>query len=276
MFPMASCDARPASDTTGPVATQSGPPAATADHPKVSIIIPIYNEFRSLPTILQQVFDAPIPPGLEKEIIVVDDGSTDGSGELVDRYAGLVIVHHSLVNLGKGAALRIGMAKATGKYILIQDGDTEYDPADYPVVLGPLVEGRASVVYGSRFLEGQPSGMHPANRLANRILTLVTNLLYGSRLTDEATGTKAFRADALRSIRLSCTGFEFCPEVTSKLLRRGYAILDVPISYNARGIPEGKKIRWHHGLEAIWCLVRCRFARSESFFVPEAEAKGKS
>ena len=234
---------------------------------RVSIVIPVYNEFRSLPLVLQRVIEAPLPEGCEKEIIVVDDGSTDGTAELIDHYAGspLMIIHHSVVNFGKGAAIRVGLAKATGQYILIQDGDTEYDPAEYPTVLGPLVSGRSAVVYGSRFRQGRPRGMRLANWLANRILTRTTNLLYGATITDEATGTKAFRTDVLRSIRLRCLGFEFCPEVTAKVLRQGHAILEVPITYNARGIPDGKKIRWHHGIEALWTLIKYRFTPLSSF-----------
>ncbi len=234
---------------------------------RISIVIPVYNEYRSLPLVLERVLAAPLPEGCEKEIIVVDDGSTDGTADLIDHYAGspLLLIHHTVINFGKGAAIRVGLAKATGDYILIQDGDTEYDPAEYPTILGPLVAGQSPVVYGSRFRQGRPRGMKLANWLANRILTRTTNLLYRATITDEATGTKAFRADVLRSIRLQCLGFEFCPEVTAKVLRMGHTILEVPITYNARGIPDGKKIRWHHGIEALWTLIRYRFAPMASF-----------
>jgi dolichol-phosphate mannosyltransferase len=234
---------------------------------RVSVVIPVYNEFRCLMTVLQRVIEAPLPEGCEKEIILVDDGSTDGTTELIDDLAGspLIVVHHSVVNFGKGAAIRVGLAKATGDYILIQDGDTEYDPAEYPGVLGPLVSGRSDVVYGSRFGRGRPRGMKLSNWLANRILTVTTNVLYGASISDEATGTKAFRADVLRSVRLRCLGFEFCPEVTAKVLRLGHSILEVPITYNARGIPDGKKIRWHHGFQAIWTLVKYRLTPLASF-----------
>src|SRR3954453_9723650 len=145
---------------------------------KVSIVIPVYNEFLSLPRVLERVTAAPLPDGCDREIILVDDGSTDGTTKLVDQFrdSSLVLVHHSVVNFGKGAAIRIGLAKATGDFILIQDGDLEYDPADYVKVLEPLVAGRASVVYGSRF-RSRPKGMARANGLANKILTLTANVL---------------------------------------------------------------------------------------------------
>jgi len=236
---------------------------------KVSIIIPVYNELGSLPLVLRRVLDAPLPEGCEKEIILVDDGSTDGTTELVEQYRGtpLVLVHHSVVNFGKGAAIRVGLAKASGDIILIQDGDLEYDPQDYSRVLEPLVTGKATVVYGSRFL-GRLRGMKWANWLANKILTLAANLLFNARITDEATAYKAFRAQVLRSLRLRCLRFEFCPEVTAKIRRLGHTIHEVPISYNARGILEGKKIRWQDGFEALWTLVKCRFAPSTAVAMP--------
>lgn len=240
---------------------------------RVSIIIPVYNEFRSLPAVLQRVTDAPLPDGCEKEIVVVDDGSTDGTSALVRDYEGdpRVRVHHSVVNFGKGAAIRVGLAKATGDVILIQDGDLEYDPGDYPAILQPLVSGEADVVYGSRF-RARPKGMKWSNWLANKILTTTTNVLYGAGITDEATAYKAFRADVIHGFRLTCLRFEFCPEVTAKLRRLGHAIHEVPITYNARGILEGKKIRARDGFQALWTLVKYRFVPLHVFAVQPAVA----
>lgn len=230
---------------------------------KISIIIPVYNEVNVLPMVLDRVMKAPLPPGCEKEIIIVDDGSTDGTSELLDRYTGLVAIHHSVENFGKGAALRIGIRKATGDIVLVQDGDLEYDPNDYIKVLTPLVTGQAKVVYGSRFL-GELQGMKFANFIANKLLTWSANLLYQASITDEATAYKAFHMDVLRAMRLRCLRFEFCPEVTAKVRRLGYKIEEVPIRYNARGILEGKKIRWQDGFHAMWTLLKYRFLPMEA------------
>ncbi len=229
---------------------------------RISIIIPVYNEVNILAEVLARVIAAPLPPGCEKEIIVVDDGSTDGTSQILAQYRDLVLVHHSMVNFGKGAATRIGIAKATGEIILVQDGDLEYDPRDYIKVLTPLVNGEATVVYGSRFL-GKFEGMKLANWIANRLLTFTANVLYSANLTDEATAYKAFRTSAIRQVRLRSMRFEFCPEVTAKMRRAGHRIHEVPISYNPRGILEGKKIRWQDGFHAIWTLFRYRFGGLE-------------
>ncbi len=232
---------------------------------KISILIPVYNEFSTLPVVLERVIGAPLPPGCEKEIVVIDDGSTDGTTELLREFkdSPLVLVHHSIVNFGKGAAIRQGLAWASGDIILIQDGDLEYDPRDYVKVLEPLVNGHADVVYGSRFRGGM-RGMHWSNWLANKILTWSSNVVFQAGISDEATAYKAFRAEVLRGMRLECVRFEFCPEVTAKARRLGFKIEEVPISYNPRGIAEGKKIRWTDGVEALWTLLKYRVVPMES------------
>lgn len=233
---------------------------------KISILIPVYNEFLTLPLVVQRVLDAPLPEGCEKEIVIIDDGSTDGTTELLARYkeSPLVVVHHSIVNFGKGAALRIGIAKSTGDILMVQDGDLEYDPKDYPALLEPLVSGRAKVVYGSRF-RSRIRGMKWRNWLANRLLTFAANVLYGAGITDEATAYKAFAREVIEAVDLRCVRFEFCPEITAKARRLGYEIIEVPISYNPRGILEGKKIRWQDGMEAFWTLLKYRSAPLRSF-----------
>jgi dolichol-phosphate mannosyltransferase len=245
---------------------------------RVSILIPVYNEFLTLPLVVQRVLAAPLPEGCEKEVIIVDDGSTDGTSQLLDQYqdSPVVAVHHSLVNFGKGAALRQGIAKATGDVLLVQDGDLEYDPQDYLKLLTPIVRGEAKIVYGSRFHRGSRKGireMKLANWIANRWLTWTANLLYGARLTDEATAYKAFSREVIDRVDLKCVRFEFCPEITAKVRRLGYAIAEVPISYNPRGILEGKKIRWQDGVEALWTLVRYRVGPMERFERASARAR---
>jgi len=227
---------------------------------KVSILIPVYNEQNVLAQVLERVLAAPLEDGCEREIIVVDDGSTDGTAEVVAAFAGLPEVRtlRSTVNRGKGSAIRLGIEYATGDFILIQDGDLEYDPRDYRRLLAPLLERRAVAVYGSRFLGGA-CGMKFANWVANKVLTLTANVLYQAHITDEATAYKAFRADVLRSLPLECRRFEFCSEVTAKVRRLGYPIVETPVSYNARGVVDGKKIRWHDGFNALWTLVKYRF-----------------
>jgi len=235
---------------------------------KISILIPVYNEALMLTTVIQRVLEAPFPNGCEKEVIIIDDGSTDGTTQLLEKYkdSSLLLVHHSIVNFGKGAALRIGMARSTGDVILVQDGDLEYDPNDYIKIFEPFISGNAQVVYGSRFKNSKGiRKMKILNWIANKILTFSANILYGAHITDEATAYKAFTRQVVNSMKLTCVRFEFCPEVTAKVRRLGYKIHEVPISYNPRGILEGKKIRWQDAIEAMWTLLKYRIVALNTF-----------
>ena len=231
----------------------------------ISILIPAYQEERTIGEVLRQVAAIDTESvGFEKEILVCDDGSTDRTVEVVRERAAedgrVRLVQHQR-NRGKGAAIRTALAEARGEFVLIQDADLEYEVSDYPALLSKVAAG-AEVVYGSRFTgNGRPTGMRTANFVANRILTRAANLLYGLSITDEATCFKVFRTDLLRSLDLRCEGFEFCPEVTAKLGKRGVDIAEVPIHYRARNVAEGKKVRWTDGFEAMWVLLSERVRR---------------
>lgn len=229
---------------------------------KLSIVIPVYNESRHIEEVIARVKAVALPTGIEREIIIVDDGSTNGTSDILTCYADddTVIIRSLLRNYGKGVATRVGIQHASGDIILVQDGDLEYDPNDYPALIQPILAGGTAVVYGSRFSSGgRPEGMNFANWLANRILVLAVNLLFGVRITDEATAYKVFRADVIKGIPLEARRFEFCPEVTAKVLKRGHRIHEVPIHYRARSYDEGKKIAWRDGFVALWTLVKYRF-----------------
>jgi glycosyltransferase involved in cell wall biosynthesis len=224
---------------------------------KLSVIIPCYNEKTTIEEIIRRVRAVE----LANEIIVVDDGSTDGTRDIlaqIDPQDDLKIVLHER-NQGKGAAVRTGFQAAAGDVLLIQDADLEYDPREYPTLLKPIEEGITSVVYGSRFLGGPRKAMFFWNMVANRTLTLITNILYNSILSDMETCYKVFRAEVVKDIPLRSRRFDFEPEVTAKILKRGYRIYEVPISYNGREWNEGKKISWRDGVIALWTLVRYRF-----------------
>jgi glycosyltransferase involved in cell wall biosynthesis len=229
---------------------------------KVSVIIPVYNEKELIGEIVRRVLDAPLPAGWEREVVIVDDGSDDGTTHLLEkaRFPEQVRVFNSLINHGKGAALRAGFKLATGDVLLIQDGDLEYDPIqNHAALLEPFANPWVEVVYGSRFLEqAYPEDMAFPNWVANKVLTWTVRLLYRARITDEATAYKVFRRGVLDGVELACTGFEFCPEFTAKVLRKGIEIHEVPVAYRGRNQMQGKKIRFRDGLVAIWTLVRHR------------------
>jgi dolichol-phosphate mannosyltransferase len=229
---------------------------------RLSVLIPAYHEERTIAEVLRRVAAVDTEAvGFDKEIIVCDDGSRDGTSSEIEQVAAtnpaIKLVRHPR-NRGKGAAIRTALEHATGDYVLIQDADLEYEVDDYPALLEAINAG-AVVVYGSRFLATpRPEGMHAANFLANRVLPITSNLLYGLSITDEATCFKVFRTDLLRSLGLECEGFEFCPEVTAKLGLRKIRIVEVPIAYRARDVASGKKVRWTDGVEALWVLVKHR------------------
>lgn len=241
-----------------------GPPANGARpavvRPCLSVIVPLYNERHNLAEILARVRAV----DLDKEVLMVDDASTDGTAEMLraevdGRVEGVRVFYHAR-NLGKGSAIRTALPHARGEFTIIQDGDLEYDPADYAAIVEAFGREKVDVVYGSRFLRGRPP-MRPANRLVNRLLAWMVRVLFRAPMTDEATCYKAFRTEVIQALPLTCARFEFCPEVTAKLLRRGHRIVEVPIRYEARTVAQGKKIRWTDGVSAIWTLLKFRFAR---------------
>lgn len=227
---------------------------------KLSILIPVYNEQATIGELIDRVLDVDI--GLvRKEIIITDDGSTDQSPEIIaqkQESSTIIKVLTSNSNMGKGAAIRSGLEYATGDIILIQDADLELDPSEYVQLLRPILENKATVVYGSRFLKTNKNVPHKT-RIANRFLTLLTNLLYRGNITDMETAYKIFRKDAIDPTKLHSTRFDIEPELTAKFLKNGYGIHEVPISYNPRTTEEGKKISTVDGLKAIYTLFKYRF-----------------
>jgi dolichol-phosphate mannosyltransferase len=227
---------------------------------EISVLIPVFNEERSLMHLLERVRAVPV----EKEILIVDDCSTDRTREILKtevegKFPNVRVLYHDH-NQGKGAAIRTAIPHATGRYSIVQDGDLEYDPQDYVAILKAFQEHDVAVVYGSRFLREWPK-MRLANKIVNKLLAWMVRFFFGTPMTDEATCYKAFRTDVLQSIPLTCQRFEFCPEVTAKVIRRGHRIIEVPIQYEARSMAEGKKIRWTDGVSAIWTLLKFRFVK---------------
>jgi glycosyltransferase involved in cell wall biosynthesis len=225
------------------------------DDPLVSIVVPAYNEAATIEQVLERLSDVPF----RREVIVVDDGSTDGTPDLVAGAAGVRLIRRPR-NAGKGAAVREGIAATSGAIVVIQDADLEYDPKDLPRLIEPLVEGRADAVYGTRLRGGEPQRAHLFWHYAgNRFLSLLTNVLFNTTISDMEVGYKAFRGDLVRSIRLVSDDFRFEPEVTAKVLKTpGIRLYEVPISYYGRTFAEGKKITWRDGLKAVAALIRFR------------------
>jgi len=230
--------------------------------PLLSVLMPVYNEERTL----RQVVDVVRAVDLDKEIILVDDGSRDGSGALIDALAAegaaageRVHAYHHPRNMGKGAAVRTAVGHARGRIVLIQDADLEYDPHDYQALIAPILEGRAAVVFGSRAFSS-----HSAYSfwfvMGNKLVTLATNVLYNCYISDMETCYKVMRREIAQGLDLKSRGFDIEPEITAKLVKAGYRIYEVPISYAARSREEGKKLTWTDGLKAIRTLLRYRFS----------------
>jgi len=224
---------------------------------KLSVIVPVFDERNTVVEIVRRMRAVELPVDLE--IVIVDDGSTDGTGDVLRQLADStvrVVLHEH--NKGKGAAIRTGLEKVTGDLVLIQDADLEYDPEDWPKLLAPVLRGKAQVVYGSRFT-GERRNMLFLHWMGNRFLSLTTNVLYNTTLSDMETCYKLFDRSVIDGITIRASRFEFEPEITAKILRRGIRIYEVPISYTGREFDEGKKITWRDGFIALWTLVKYRF-----------------
>jgi glycosyltransferase involved in cell wall biosynthesis len=224
----------------------------------LSIIIPAFNEAAFLPEVIRRVEETPY----DKEIIIVDDGSTDGTREYLKGLASegiKVIVHEK--NMGKGAAMRTGIAVASGDVVIVQDADLEYDPKDYPVLLEPIMQGKADVVYGSRFLGGPHRVLFFWHSVGNSFITLISNMFTDLNLTDMETGYKAFRKKVFEVITIESNRFGFEPEITAKVAKKGFRIYEVPISYSGRSYEEGKKITWKDGIKAVFTVFKYNLFR---------------
>ncbi len=227
---------------------------------KLSIIIPVYNEKNTILKIIEKVNNVP----LEKEIIVVDDGSTDGTRNILKNIQNTPTSSQNLKiifkdkNEGKGSAIRQGLKEVAGDIVTIQDADLEYEPMDFLSLIKPIENSQTKIVYGSRLL-GRGTKSSLMFYLGGRLLSFLANILYGQKITDEPTCYKVFKTELIKSIPLKCKRFEFCPEITAKVMKRGYKIVELPIHYNPRSISEGKKIRLKDGISAIWTLLKYKF-----------------
>ncbi len=230
----------------------------------LSIIIPVYNEEATISEILKRIKKVKLPASMDREILVIDDASTDGTSEILKNEKGIGVFRHKK-NKGKGAAVRTGIGNAKGDVILIQDADLEYDPNDYPRLIGPILEKKFKVVYGTRLknysvrITGKRHTPFLTHYFGNKFLTVATNFLYGGGLTDMETCYKVFAGEIFKNVEIKSNRFEFEPEITAKILKAGYKIYEVPIKVKPRGYDEGKKITWKDGFLAVWTLVKYRF-----------------
>jgi glycosyltransferase involved in cell wall biosynthesis len=227
--------------------------------PQVTVLVPALNEENTIADVVERVLEIP----LRVELIVIDDGSTDGTSEILRGFGDRVRVLRNEKPSGKGNAIRKALPLATGTATIIQDADLEYFPEEIPALIQPILDGKANVVYGTRFKNGFPKGMAVPNQIVNVLLALSVRILYGVPMTDEATCYKAFRTELIQGFDLQCQRFEFCPEVTAKALRSGEKIIEIPIRYEPRNKAAGKKIRWTDAPEAFSTLFRYRFWRGK-------------
>jgi len=229
------------------------------DGPEVTVLVPALNEEHTIAEVIDRVLRLP----LRVELIVIDDGSTDNTTKILATYSDRVRILRNEKPTGKGSAIRQALPFATGATLIVQDADLEYAPEQIPDLIRPILDGRASAVYGTRFAHGFPPGMALPNRIVNLLLAGAVRFLFRRRMTDEATCYKAFKTDLIRRMNLQCTRFEFCPEVTAKTIRLGEDILEIPISYVPRSKEAGKKIRWTDAPDAFWTLIKYRFSNFE-------------